>query len=568
MKLLIKHYSFFLIIFCSVAWVSCQEQKAVPPVKKPEQQSMTVKDYIHDRIAYQLQHPHEGKTKNDFPDLYMFPYVEAFYVNREYKPVWVDTGRWTPRAEEFCAYLDTAAYDGLFRNDYHYQRIQKLKTSLTDSLNRKDGFLWMSAELLLTDAFLHVALDLQKGRLQPDSLSWRHDTSKHFNRLIQPLQQFIDSGHVNLRLQSIQPITYYYQSLRSGIPAFVDSMDTARYTYVDFPFTKGDSTDSVKTIRQLTKRLMEGKYVSWPSKKIPDSTEMADAIKAYQKKKHLTVDGKMGPEMARSINLTDPVRFKRLAITLDKLKQLPDTLPDNCIFVNLPSFKLQVWDHDTIFLTSKIVCGKPITPTPVLTSAISDMVVYPTWTVPESIIKKEMLPGLKRNPAYLAKKGLNLYNSKGERIDPYSINWAKYNKGIPYKIQQGSGDDNALGVIKFNFNNPFAVYLHDTNQRYLFGNKFRALSHGCVRVQEWQQLAFYIIRNDSLNLKTGDTLRINTDTLTNWLSAKVKRRIPVKSQLPLFIRYYTCASDDGHLVFYDDIYNEDKKLMETYFVNK
>ena len=93
-------------------------------------------------------------------------------------------------------------------------------------------------------------------------------------------------------------------------------MDTARYTYVDFPFIKGDSTDSVKTIRQLTKRLMEGKYVSWPSKRIPDSTEMADAIKAYQKKKHLTVDGKMGPEMARSINLTDPVRFKRLAITL------------------------------------------------------------------------------------------------------------------------------------------------------------------------------------------------------------------------------------------------------------
>ena len=111
-------------------------------------------------------------------------------------------------------------------------------------------------------------------------------------------------------------------------------------------------------------------------------------------------------------------------------------------------------------------------------------------------------------------------------IDPATINWSKYSKGIPYKIQQGSGEDNALGVIKFNFDNPYFVYLHDTNQRYLFKNKSRALSHGCVGVQRWDNLATWIIRNDSLNLKTGDSLRYNFDTLSNWIAMKENTGCP------------------------------------------
>jgi murein L,D-transpeptidase YcbB/YkuD len=157
---------------------------------------------------------------------------------------------------------------------------------------------------------------------------------------------------------------------------------------------------------------------------------------------------------------------------------------------------------------------------------------------------------------------------KGATVDPYSVNWQKYTKGIPYKIVQGSGDDNALGILKFNFNNPYSVYLHDTNQRYLFKNTSRALSHGCVRVQEWQKLAFYIATNDSLNLKPGATLNYNIDSIKNWLDNKVRKVIIIKQHLPLFIRYFTCEVKNGKIVFYDDIYDEDKILREKYFANK
>ena len=177
-----------------------------------------------------------------------------------------------------------------------------------------------------------------------------------------------------------------------------------------------------------------------------------------------------------------------------------------------------------------------------------------------------MLPALKRNAGYLRKKGLNLYDKDGEPVDPFAVKWEKYSKGIPYKIQQGSGDGNALGVIKFNFDNPFAVYLHDTNQRYLFSKQVRALSHGCVRVQEWEKLAFFIARKDSMQAKAGDTLRYNRDSITNWIANKQKHHISVHYQIPLFIRYFGCEVVDGNLKFYDDIYGEDRKAIEDYFL--
>lgn len=179
-----------------------------------------------------------------------------------------------------------------------------------------------------------------------------------------------------------------------------------------------------------------------------------------------------------------------------------------------------------------------------------------------------MLPGLKRNTNYLSRKGLYLLNNDGDRIDPATVNWARYSKGIPYRIQQGSGDDNALGVIKFNFNNPYSVYLHDTNQRYLFKNSVRSLSHGCVRVQEWEKLANYIVRNDSILAKKTDTLKYNTDSVRNWIANKERHKIDVKNRIPLFIRYFGCESVKGIIRFYDDIYGDDRALAQKYFSGK
>lgn len=266
------------------------------------------------------------------------------------------------------------------------------------------------------------------------------------------------------------------------------------------------------------------------------------------------------------MNMNDREKFIRIAISMDKYKMLPEKMPSRYVWVNLPGYQMQVIESDSVKLVSKVICGKPLTRTPVLTSAISELITYPQWVPPPSIIIKEILPAVKKNPKYLAKRGFSLVNSKGEEVNPDSVDWSKYSKTIPYRVVQGSGDANALGILKFAFNNKYAVYLHDTNQRYLFGLAMRALSHGCVRVQEWEKLASYIIRNDCLN--DSKTSKTRIDSMQRWLQKKQKHSIIIRNKLPVFIRYITCEGKEEGIVFYDDIYGDDKMLREKYFSRK
>jgi murein L,D-transpeptidase YcbB/YkuD len=349
-----------------------------------------------------------------------------------------------------------------------------------------------------------------------------------------------------------------YADLKAGIPNFLDSAEFKATTYVVYP-----SKDSLSMMKQVATRLAELGFTIPPG----DTASLKDVIKRYQKQHGIPITGKIGDKTVNSLNSNDWQKFKRIAINMDRYKLLPDSLPHQYIWVNLPGFYMQLWNDDTLVLESKVVVGKPLTRTPLLTSKITDMVTYPQWTIPESIIIKEVLPGLKKDTNYLKKKGYSLINEKGDEVYASSVKWAKYSKGIPYKVVQGSGDDNALGVLKFNFNNKYSVYMHDTNQRYFFGKSFRALSHGCVRVQQWDKLAHFIINNDSLNA-AANVNTFKSDSLKAWLKRKEKHVIPVRTRLPVFFRYFDCAGINGSVKFYDDIYNEDRMLSERFFANK
>ena len=541
---------------------------------------MKKKELVDDNIGmneYVLQNIHsalviaienEGKV-DDSLQLNFYNVVDDYYYQNDYAPVWSDTGHFKPIANELLRYLDTAIMDGLFNRDYHYQSINEIKIQLEkDSVKMKDAVLWSKADILLTDAFMHVICDLKQGRILTDSASWKNDTSKLNVFFELNLNKFRKDILISPLIQSLQPKIYGYHELKKGIRKFIDSMDTRTYTYINYPYKTDIEEDSIKFLNQLQLRLKEGGYLNSDQIKIFDSAALSNVITSYQRKNNFLADGKISGKLIKHLNLTDKEKLKRIFISLDRYKELPDSMPNKYIWVNLPSYYLRVWDNDTIRLNSKIICGKPTTPTPILYGAINEMITYPTWTVPTSIIKKEMLPGLKKSTGYLARKGLKLLDSKGANIDPATIDWSKYSKGIPYKIQQGSGDRNALGVMKFNFQNPFDVYLHDTNQRYFFNNSMRALSHGCVRVQEWKELAFYISKNDSVNVTMGNSVLYNNDSITNWLDKKERHRIPVKNKIPLFIRYITCEGTNGVIKFYDDIYDEDKRMAEIYFANQ
>jgi L,D-transpeptidase YcbB len=563
-------FTYSLILLCLVI-ISCNNNAATSAGSTANKTADTLPvaaqagDNIREIINYALEH--NGQI-DDNKKIELMQLVSAFYQQQNDEQVWSRDNSWKPLADSLLQFINTAEMYGLYPAAYHAAYLKKIKAKLAaDTLQQLGKKEWARADIAMTDACLKLLKDIKYGRLGYYSTRLKTDSVKVTSYLLNSVTKLLQQGQFTTAVNSAEPVYKGYHLLKQGIRRFLDSMDRREYTYVAYPYKNEDEKDSLNFIKTLQKRLGESNCMDIVNR-LPDSAELNTSIKKYQKLKALKQDGKITSSLIKLINSSDVERYKRIAVTLDRYKQLPDTLPQKYIWVNLPGYYLELWDSDTLALQSKIICGKPETRTPLLYSAINNMVTYPTWTVPTSIIAKQYLPKLKNNPHYLARIGLKLVGPKGEAIDPASVNWAKYNKGIPYKVMQNSGDDNALGVLKFNFNNPYAVYLHDTNQRYLFKKSARALSHGCVRVQEWEKLAFYIARNDSLNLAIGDTLRYTADSIRNWIAEKKTKRIPVKNEIPLFINYFSCEGKDGKIRFYEDIYGDDKALREKYFSSK
>ena len=559
-----KNIFYILIVFFLIAInFLCKSRRHVKEkeiVEAPAKMDERVNQNISDILQYALDN--KGKI-NDSIKLYLTPVVQSFYSENKYKNIWSKDERWESLADSMYDFIEHAELYGLFPHDYHLKDLLQIKYKLAhDTIAKTDAIIWSDADLMLTDAFMKMLQHLKQGRMLPDSISLGADTSVTRPFFINNLNNALGVNSVAAILDSVEPKHTAYVELRQSLPGFLDSMDKTIYTFLVYP-----NKDSLAFIKSLQKRFQQSGYMD-SINKLVDSAELATIIKKVQKKKGIKPDGKISPVLINTLNANDQEKFKRIAINLDRYKLLADSLPEKYIWVNLPAYYLKVMEDDTVALWSRIIVGKPDTRTPVLNSYITDMVTYPVWTIPNSIIKKEILPALKKDPGYLARKGLTLFDSKGDSVNPYSIKWAKYTKRIPYKIRQGSGDDNALGILKFNFNNPYSVYLHDTNQRYLFQKTSRALSHGCVRVQKWEELAFFIAANDSINLKENTTLKYNGDSIKVWLANKEKRRIIVNNKLPLFIRYFTCEVKNDKIVFYDDIYRDDELLRDKYFVGK
>jgi murein L,D-transpeptidase YcbB/YkuD len=507
---------------------------------------------------------HKGRL-NDSTTLFLSSLTDSFYRGNGSGNVWSRSKKWLPVSDSLVGTIRNAERFGLFPRQYHLDALEGIFREIAaDSSGDPNGRKWAEADILLTDAGLHLLNDLHYGRMNYSIVHDAGPSKKLF--LLRQLTRIINEGQLTTILADAEPHHAGYLALKAALPRFLDSMDRKSYTYVRYPFKKSDEKDSLNFIRNMKQRLFESRCLEQLDN-LPDSARFSEAIKKYQRSNKLKPTGSIDAALIKNMNTSDAERFRMIAVTLDRYKQLPSEMPEKHIWVNLPAYRLQLWERDSLALESKIICGKPETRTPTLSSELTDMVIYPTWTVPNSIITKQYLPKLKNNPRYLSRLGLQLFGTNGKPIDPTSVNWNKYSKGIPYKIMQSSGDRNALGVMKFNFNNEYAVYLHDTNQRYLFKRTSRAFSHGCVRVEKWDSLAYFIARNDSINLKAGDTLRYSTDSLKLWLGQKQYRKVLIDNKIALFISYFSCEAQKGKIIFHEDIYGEDRRLREQYFTD-
>ncbi len=251
--------------------------------------------------------------------------------------------------------------------------------------------------------------------------------------------------------------------------------------------------------------------------------------------------------------------FRRVALNLERLRWAAPADSEYAV-VNIPAYRLQVLRHEQVVLSQHVIVGKPEFATPTISSRIGVFVVAPEWRVPYSIAVREFLPELQRDPGYLADHHYRLYDGRDRLVNPWNINWKKITpETFVYAIRQRAGSYNALGNVVFYFGNRHAVFLHDTPGRSAFKKPQRALSHGCVRVETPFKLADYLLRREGRARELPAMYRS--------VQAHQTQTFELRRSLPIYLRYYTCETDNGRLVFLPDIYGRDARLAAALFAD-
>lgn len=242
--------------------------------------------------------------------------------------------------------------------------------------------------------------------------------------------------------------------------------------------------------------------------------------------------------------------FYKLALNAQRLRIIPSF--NNGIFVNIPSYQLFYFRDGQLTLQSKVIVGRDDRRTPVMYSKLSNVVVNPPWNVPNSILTKDIVPKLMKDPGYAERSSLEIFDGNGNKISARNVNWAQYAnaKSLPYRIRQKAGDDSALGRFKFNMPSSDAIYLHDTPNRGLFGKKDRALSSGCIRVERSDDLASILLKEAGWSM----------DKKQSVLASKKTTSANIRSDNPVYLYYVTTWVENGKVHNLPDIYKFDTQL--------
>lgn len=410
----------------------------------------------------------------------------------------------------------------------------------------------VKADLLLSNAYFLMGAHVSKGRFYPDSLLLR----TNFTRLDKGWDSLLWAGYskktIRASLDSLEPKHYNYRMLKKELSVILSN--PLLYQLDSIPFVS--DRDSAHKKQLIIKNLIrQGFYDTLSTDN--DSIRMAKALDKLQRKWYIQPDGKLGKYTKQALSYNREKVIKQISMAMERWRW-EGKFPERYAFINIPAFWLTVFEKDTVVMQSAIVCGKPETQTPILSSKINQMLIYPYWNVPVSIATKEILPAVKRDTTYLRRKNFEVLGKGDKVLDYTKIPWKSYSTDyLPVRFRQRIGDDNSLGVVKFNFYNPYGVYLHDTNSKRYFKTSSRAQSHGCIRLEKFVEFADFLIRDDSVHY-THDSLQV-------YFAKQEQRKLALKKPLPIYTRYLTAHADSTGLKLYIDVYRKDEEMMKLIY---
>jgi murein L,D-transpeptidase YcbB/YkuD len=481
--------------------------------------------------------------------------VPCFYQRRGFAPAWSgEAGLDSESTGELLSVIQESTYDGLRPGDYHLDDLQR---RLEAAQSRQNPNEIAELDLLLTDAFLNLASDLRFGRVNPrtvhgDCEAARPETAEP--DLPGLLDSSLAARRVGATLESLAPQTEAYKTLRQAV-AFYRGI-VARGGWPTVPegptLHPGDRNPRVEALRAR----LEATAFFDPAAGGRDLFDppLEAAVRAFQDRNGLEPDGAVGKGTLAVLNVPAADRLRQIEINLERWRWLPRDLGEQYIMVNTAGFLLDVVEDGRSALQMRVVVGKPYTKTPTFSGVMTYLVLAPYWNVPQSIVTKEIVPRMRRDPGYLAREGMEVLLSRGgSPVSPASIDWQSIT-GSGLVIRQKPGPKNALGRVKLMFPNSFDVYLHDTPSRSLFQRAERSFSHGCIRMEKPLDLAAYVLRDDP-----AWTL----EAIETTVKAGKERVVTLPHPLPVHLAYWTVWVDDAGVVqFRKDLYGRDKMLLE------
>ncbi|MCL6261508.1 L,D-transpeptidase family protein [Aquiflexum sp. TKW24L] len=514
-------------------------------------------------------HNPEEKPKIGENELFSSVVIHRFYGERNFEPAWVKNNILPEIAYEMRYEIGQAKFDGLNPDDYHFQSINAYFDRFEEA--KKSGKVLAANELsavdvLLTDAYIMLSSHLFLGKVNPESLKTTWNIQRNVPELMidRQLGAAIQSGSLRSTIEGYYPAFSIYKKMRDGLRQLFDEQKRFenepiagwKNLKIDKSIKPGETHNQMSEIRDRLYFWGFLKPYQPVDEKSYDSL-MMDGIKIIQKRFGMEPDGVIGKGTIQALNQKPIDMISTASVNLERLRWMPDTIKDiELILVNTANFQLDfIQKRDTV-LSSKVIVGKSYHSTPQFSALMSYIVFSPTWTVPTSITRNEIVPKIKKDPRYLAKNNMVLLNSSGGKVDPSSIDWGRVSaRSFPYTVRQEPGDHNSLGLVKFMFPNKNSVYIHDTPSRNLFEREDRALSHGCIRIQKPFEFAKILLANQPnwTNEKITTAMHQSREQIVN-----LDRKIPVAL---IYLTYW--ADSRGNLYFRNDIYNRDAEIFNA-----
>lgn len=478
--------------------------------------------------------------------------VLASYSANGFMPLWTNNGRPTDRALAALRILAAAEQEGMISANY-------LPEGLTDFASAEqtlagDTLKLAAFDVALTVKVLKYARNLSGGQLDPARLSLYYDIKTSPVAADVALRVLAHTPFVENYLADLAPKQPQYAVFKDALSKLKGEGQPLDQI-ADGPKVKPGKTDEripAIRVRLQTLGFLSADDAVNQDEKLLDK-KLSAALSKFQLATKVKQSGSLDSATIQAFNADHTAdERERLIFNMERLRWLPKSMGNRYVFVNQPAYEVDVMEQGKSVWHSKVIVGRPLTQTYSFYDQIETVVFKPTWGVPASIIVNEYGPKSRKEPGYLDRKGFKILDKDGKLVSSKNINWWTMGQAPNFSVQQPSGDDNALGDVKFLFPNTHDIYMHDTPSRNLFSETTRAFSHGCVRVNNPREFASVLLGWDQSkvddNIDMPDTHSVN-----------------LQQKTPVYLTYFTAwPTADGKIMYYSDIYGRDAAMAKAF----